>query len=206
MAEAATRVLLACLLPAVALFFWRLGDRDLWSSHEARAAMDAVSLLEPGSGGLPRLHDGRPELQKPPLFYWLVAGVAWLAGGVDGLAVRLPAALSAAGVVAAVVLALALGLRRPVAGLVAGVVLATGIHFPWLARIGRIDMPLTLTVTTAALAFALALRSPRPWPLLLAGYLACAAGVLLKGPIGLALPAAVVTAHLVAEGEWPAAW
>src|SRR5262249_43206113 len=172
MFDTAPRVLLLCLVPAVALFFWRLGDRDLWSSHEARAAMDASSLLEPGSDGLPRLHDGRLELQKPPLYYWLVAGIAWLTGGVDGLAVRLPAA---AGVVAVVTLALALGWRRPVAGLVAGLVLATGIHFPWLARIGRIDMPLTLTVTTAALAFALALRSHRPWPLLLAGYLACAA-------------------------------
>src|SRR5262249_29602824 len=78
MFNTATRVSLLCLLLAVALFFWRLGDRDLWSSHEARAAMDASSLLDPDSDGLPRLHDGRLELQKPPLFYWLIAGFAWL--------------------------------------------------------------------------------------------------------------------------------
>src|SRR5262249_4603345 len=30
------------------LFFHRLGERDLWSSHEARAAMDAQSLLDQG--------------------------------------------------------------------------------------------------------------------------------------------------------------
>ena len=83
------------LLLAVALFFHRLGERDLWSSHEARAAMDAADLLRPDSDGLPRLYDGRPELQKPPLYYWLVAGLGRVAGGVDGLAVRLPSAASA---------------------------------------------------------------------------------------------------------------
>src|SRR5438874_12104760 len=77
------------------LFFCRLADRDLWSSHEARAGMDAQTLLEDG-WGLPRLFDGRPELQKPPLYYWLVAAVARVRGGpVDAWAVRLPAAGSA---------------------------------------------------------------------------------------------------------------
>src|SRR4051812_15670735 len=69
------------------LFFWRLGARDLWSSHEGRAAMNARSVLS-GASWLPHLDDGRAEVQKPPLYYWLVAGVAWLRGGeVDALAV-----------------------------------------------------------------------------------------------------------------------
>src|SRR6266498_5001398 len=60
------------LVLATFLFFYRLGERDLWSSHEARAAQNAQNMLDDGSWGLPRLHDRRPELQKPPLFYWLV--------------------------------------------------------------------------------------------------------------------------------------
>src|SRR5262245_51426139 len=55
------------------LFLHGLGNRDLWNSHEARAAMDARSVLEDGSWPVPRLHDGRLELQKPPLYYWMVA-------------------------------------------------------------------------------------------------------------------------------------
>src|SRR5262249_40865821 len=146
-------LLVALVSLAASLFFYRLGDRDLWSSHEARAAMDAQSLLGPGGGWLPRLHDGRPDFQKPPLYYWLVAGLARLrGGGVDELAVRLPAALSAAGVLLVVGLGLGVGLGRPTAGLLAALVLATGIHFPWLARIGRIDMPLALAVTPAGVA------------------------------------------------------
>src|SRR6516164_3821989 len=76
------------------LFFYRLADRDLWNSHEGRAAQDAQSVLD-GDWALPRQFDGQPELQKPPLYYWLVAAVARLGGGrVGAWAVRLPAAAS----------------------------------------------------------------------------------------------------------------
>src|SRR5262245_10078373 len=93
------RLLLAALaLACVFLFGYRLADRDLWSSHEARAAMDAQALCD---GELvPRLYDGRPEVQKPPLYYYLVAALAQARGGVvDAWAVRLPSALSALGCV-----------------------------------------------------------------------------------------------------------
>ena len=79
-----------------ALLFHHLGDRELWSSHEARAAQEAQRMLDDGDWKLPRLYDDQEDLQKPPLYYWLVAGVAWLRGApVDGWAVRLPSALAA---------------------------------------------------------------------------------------------------------------
>jgi hypothetical protein len=92
--------------------------------------------------------------------------------------------------------------------LVAGTLLATTVHFTWLARIGRIDMPLTLCVSVAVLAFHLARpgETKRPWLLLLVGYLAMAAGILLKGPIGLVLPAAVVGVQRLFEGAVPPPW
>jgi 4-amino-4-deoxy-L-arabinose transferase-like glycosyltransferase len=199
------------------LFFHGLAERDLWSSHEARAAMDAQSVLD-GDRGLPRLFDGQAELQKPPLYYWLVAALAWCGGGEVGpWAVRLPAALAAVGCV--LLLAL-LGRRfgRPRAGLAAAVILATAVHFTWLARIGRIDMPLTLTVAVAVAGFSVcqplqadsSARQPgkadgRKTPLLFA-YLALTAGVLLKGPIGLVLPAAIIGLWLLLEGELPPPW
>jgi 4-amino-4-deoxy-L-arabinose transferase-like glycosyltransferase len=186
------------------LFFHRLADRDLWSSHEARAAMDAESVLE--GDAFPRLFDGREEVQKPPLYYWLVAGIAWATGTpVEALAVRLPAAVSAALTVAA--LGWFIGRKRPLAGWLAAGLLATGIHFTWLARIGRIDMPLAFTVTIASVAFYRATRPDRPSRLLLiVGYLASALGILLKGPIGLVLPLAILTTTLLLEGRWPAFW
>jgi 4-amino-4-deoxy-L-arabinose transferase-like glycosyltransferase len=182
------------------LFFHRLGDRDLWSSHEARAGMDAATALRDHTWGVTRLFDGHLELQKPPLYYWLVAGVAQLCGvPVDAWAVRLPSALSAVGCL----LLMFTWLRargRPVAAVVTVAILATAGQFPWLARIGRIDMPLTLTVATTLGCFHLAgerLREGRrAWPLWLGMYMAMAAGVMLKGPIGVVLPVAVLGVHL----------
>jgi 4-amino-4-deoxy-L-arabinose transferase-like glycosyltransferase len=201
------------------LFFHRLGDRDLWSSHEARAGMDAQTVLDDGAWGLPRLFSGEPELQKPPLYYWLVAVIAFLRGGaVDAWAVRLPATAAAVLCVAGLA-AFGRARGRLLAGLVAGVVLATAVHFTWLARIGRIDMPLTLTVGVAVGAGYLARTRKEysvlstqysvlcpPTILLLLAYLAVAAGVLLKGPIGAVLPAAAVAAHLLIEGALPPPW
>ena len=176
------------------LFFHRLADRDLWSSHEARAGMDAESILR-GDWDMPHRNDGQAELQKPPLYYWLVALTARLRGGpVDAWAVRLPAALSALG---CVVLLAWFGWRigRPGAGLLAAAILATAIHFPWLARIGRIDMPLTFAVSVACVAFysssEFGVRSSgfKTTCTLVVGYVAVAAAILLKGPIGAVLPA-----------------
>jgi 4-amino-4-deoxy-L-arabinose transferase-like glycosyltransferase len=182
------------------LFFYRLADRDLWSSHEARAGMNAQSMLDGGGWGLPHLYDGRPELQKPPLYYWTVAGLAWLRGSdVDAWAVRLPAAGSAFLCVVALAGGVAWGRRRPLAGLLAGVMLASAAHFTWLARIGRIDMPLTLCVTVTIGGLVLAARSRYRFHLQLAGYLALAAGILFKGPIALVLPAAVLLVHTAWE-------
>src|SRR5262249_7700180 len=114
------------LLGALAfLFSYRLADRDLWSSHEGRAAQNAATILREGHWGLPKLFDGHPELQKPPLYYWLVALIAQARGGtVDGWAVRLPAALSALGGVLLVFFLLAWR-GRPLAGVIAALVLAT---------------------------------------------------------------------------------
>src|SRR5947209_3535276 len=187
------------------LFFFGLGDRDLTSSHEARAAQDAQTILTTGEWGLPRLFDGKVELQKPPLYYWLVAALARLHGGpVDAWAVRLPAALAGLGTVLLVGL-LGLGVGRPLAGLLGGTILATSLHFTWLARVGRIDMPLTLTAALALAGFYLGHERLRvangrgAWRWFLASYLAVAVGLLLKGPIAAVLPGVVAAAYLVVE-------
>ena len=207
------------------LFLGRLGHRDLYPSHEARAAQNAQRMLDSGGWGLPVLFDGQADLQKPPGYYWLVAAAGWVNGGrVDAFAARLPAA--AAGL-------LTVGLvwcflrreGRPVAAGVAAVGLATAVHFTAISRTARIDVPLTCAVTAALLGFyglasggreppefvttrgAHAPRSPGYCLLSFLAALAASAGILLKGPIALALigPAAVgwlVVAPRRADGRW----
>lgn len=185
------------------LFFYRLGERDLTSSHEARAAQNAATIINEGQWGLPRLVNQRIELQKPPLYYWTVALLAWLQGGVvDAVAVRLPAALAALATVLCLYL-LCWYRNRPTAGFMAAIFLATFMHFTWLGRVGRIDMPLTLAVCLALGGFYFGTCRRREgglaWPWFLLAYLAVALGILLKGPIAVVLPAVVGGALLLLE-------
>jgi 4-amino-4-deoxy-L-arabinose transferase-like glycosyltransferase len=194
--------LLLALSLAGFLFLYRLGDRDLGSAHEARAAQNAQMILSEGDWGLPRLFNGRVELQKPPLYYWLVAAIAWLRGtAVDAFAVRLPAALAALACLLWVCF-FAHRCGRPRAGLIAAVVLATAVHFTWIGRVGRIDMPLTLTVTVALGSFYLGRQrccesSRGGWGWFLLAYLAIAVGILFKGPIAAVLPLGVAATWIV---------
>ena len=188
------------LVVAVAtfLFLFHLGQRDLISSHEARAAQNAQRMLDDGAFGLPTLFDGQVEVQKPPGYYWLAA----LAGAADGgtmtpFTTRLPAAL--AGVLT--VLALFIYLRGDAAATITALILATAVHFTAIARTARIDLPLTAAVSVGLLSL---LRGCDPsatrrlawWSL--AG-LAAAVAVLLKGPIGLVLMAGAFTVITLVE-------
>jgi 4-amino-4-deoxy-L-arabinose transferase-like glycosyltransferase len=160
--------------------------------------MNAQSMLDEGCWGLPHLFDGRRDLQKPPLYYWLVAATAMVRSGpVDAWTVRFPAALAGLlGVVALFLFGWLLG--RPRAGFIAAVVLATAVHYTWAARVGRIDMPLTLTIGLTLGGYYLARTHGWRAGCWLA-YLATAAGLLLKGPIALVLPAVVIAAHLFTD-------
>ncbi len=186
-------VLTLCLF----LFFFQLGDRSLSSSHEARAAQNAQTILRTGQWLLPALYDRQVELQKPPLYYWLVALLAQVfqRGHVDAWMVRLPAALSG---LSCVLFLYAFCVRqgRPGTGFLAATALATCLHFTWLARVARIDMPLTLAITIALLSFYQGetnRRNPqqKSWPWFFLGYLALGFGLLLKGPIAVVLPLTV---------------
>lgn len=170
------------------LTFHGLGRRELWSSHEGRAAQDAQSLLEGGDWRLPHLIDGRPELQKPPLYYWLTAGMGWLRGGVDEVAVRLPAVLGFILTGAAIGLwLLQQGERR--AAWLSVIILWTMLHFTWMSRVGRIDMPLTAACTWCIVSLLLGQQCSgwKRYSWWLVGYLALAAGLMLKGPIAVVL-------------------
>ncbi len=220
-------------LLCVPLFFYRTGERALWSSHEGRAGQHAQLMLDTGRWGIPKLFFGEADYQKPPLFYWLVAAAAWLRGGiVDAWAVRAPATLSA---LAGVWLTYALGTvmwRRRAVGFVAAVMLASSLRYTWLARVGRIDMPLTLAVGVVLACFWLAYRefskrhrlpnqsSPSScnadvaipsdrqmhcswW--MLPTYVATSIAVMLKGPIGVLLPVIAIICFLALERQpiWP---
>lgn len=197
------------------LFFYHADQRALWSSHEGRAGQHAQLMLDTGQWGMPTLYYGEADYQKPPLYYWMVAGIAAVRGGVvDAWAIRLPAAAAAIFGVW-LIYAVSATLWRPETGVVASLILASNLRYSWLARVGRIDMPLTLIVSIALLSFFLAYRrmatsdpvpqASRTWRWMLPVYLAVAVGVMLKGPVAMALTAIPVGLFLMLERQpiWP---
>ena len=183
------RALLPVLIFSIPLFFVDLGGRDLWASHEARAAQNAQDILEDHSWGLPHLYDGQIEEQKPPAYYWMVALFAEANGEkVNAWCVRLPAALAALGTVL-LVFGWLYCRGRPVEAQLAALILTGANHFTGMARVGRIDMPLTFAVSASL--FLATSNSRSLWRILaLAGTIWL--GVMLKGLLGVALPVAVL--------------
>ena len=93
-------------------------------------------MLDTGEWGLPVLFDGRADLQKPPLYYWMVAAVGWVNGGVvTEWVARFPAALAGLACVL-LVYAFLRAEGRPTAAIVAALALVTANHFTGISRIG----------------------------------------------------------------------
>jgi 4-amino-4-deoxy-L-arabinose transferase-like glycosyltransferase len=86
--------LLAAVALAVSLAAALLGqhDRQLWAPDEAREAGITQAMARSGDYVVPRLN-GRPFLEKPPLFHAAGAAVLDATGSRSPFAVRLPAAL-----------------------------------------------------------------------------------------------------------------
>jgi len=175
----------ALLLLCGALFFYRLGERDLWAPDEPRYAQVAREMIDRSDWIVPHLND-EIYTQKPMMYFWL-AGIASLPfGDVTPLAARLPSALAAT---ATVLLIFFWGSRRLGTGRawIAAAVLATAAQFTWVARFGQMDLVFSAFVLFALVgAFeTLQGRPSRIFPVLF--YAAMAAGTLTKGPVAVLL-------------------
>ena len=74
----------------LALSFVGIFDHDLWPSDEPRVAEIGREFLDEGASlAVPRLN-GKPFLEKPPLYFWCVALSYKVFGGLSASAARLP--------------------------------------------------------------------------------------------------------------------
>ncbi len=164
-------------------------SRPISTGSEAREAAIAKEMAETGSFLSTRLAGGSLH-EKPPFFYAAVASSIRLSGRVSLFSVRFPSVIFSA----FTLLCLA-GIARILfnsrAALFSCVVLATSYLFAVNAHDCLIDVSLTSLVAAALLGFLVASRRagfPR-WGALFG--IAAAGGLLAKGLIGLALPAAI---------------
>jgi 4-amino-4-deoxy-L-arabinose transferase-like glycosyltransferase len=186
----------------LALYLPGLGAEVLRHPLEAKYALVAREMLAGGPLLVPHIY-GEIFPDKPPLYFWAVAGLGWLTGGrVDEVTARLPAvAAGLAGVLLVALLGRALFSAR--AGLLAGAALASSNLYFWYARQGHLDQFLTAFVALAGLGLwrrfdAKTPRAAAGWTAL--AYGAMALGVLSKGLIALAVPLLAGAGYLAAVG------
>ncbi|MEK6718455.1 MAG: glycosyltransferase family 39 protein [candidate division NC10 bacterium] len=194
-----TATLLALLLLSGTLFFVRLGTPGLFDADEPAYAQAAREMLETGDWITPHFN-GRPRFDKPILFYWLIT-LSYRVFGVTEFAVRFWSAL--AGVTLVLLVAWTAGRWfGPPADLWAGLAFATNPLTALLARAAVTDMLLTLFVTVAILAGVEVLEGSRKagrWAMI--GWAAMGLAVLVKGPVGLLIPAMALGGSLLVSRE-----
>ena len=180
------------VLAAAVLLLPSLGDAPI-ERAEIYFLDAARGMVESGDWLVPR-YEGQPFFDKPPLTYWLMAA-SFRAFGFALSAGRLPAVLSALGVVLATLwLGRVLFGRR--AGLLAGAVVTSTLLFLSFGRVAMSDMLLTLWCTLAVAAAAEALAGNAAWTTGRAATVGLCVGLgfLTKGPIAVVVAAAGIAA------------
>ena len=202
------------LAAAGVIFFTNLGATALWDEDEPLYAACAWEMIQRGDWVVPTFN-GELFPEKPPLGYWLmIAGYKMF--GPTEFAARFWSALLAVGT-ALVTYHLGKRLFRLEVGFWAGLIVASSIIFTVSARAATLDSALVFVTTAAMLVFVVgtmakqektgstdpglsAFRFPLSafrFPYALLFYALLALAVLLKGPIGVALPVIAVGLFLL---------
>ncbi len=146
------KILLICCVMLVSALTagWTLSGRPL-NNHECFVSITAREMLQSGDWVWPTCN-GQPRLNKTPLPYWLVAGLAKITGRVDEFTARLPSAIFAVLLTAAILYYVSQWLGLRIAGLSA-LIWATSLSFTRFANNARPDMVLTFFVSFCFLSF-----------------------------------------------------
>jgi len=169
--------------------FFRLGSLPLSGADEPRYARIAQEMQQQGRWITPTL-EGKPWLEKPPLYYWITIPIYAVLGHSETTARLGTAAFALLTVLA--VFWMAARLWSPLAGFLSAVILLTSFGFAGYGRSASMDMLLTacLTVALSVLAVAAARRDLASWKLWPA-YVSLGLAILAKGPVALALAAGI---------------
>ena len=183
-----------------------LAGRPLFNPDEGRYAEIPREMLG-GDWVIPHLN-GLDYIEKPPLQYWATAA-AYRLLGVSEFSARLYTALTALAAIALMGF-LAARLWDSAAGWRAAAVLSGMFMFAVLGQLMTLDMSLTFWMAASLAGFLLAQpagtrtvaagRAERGWMLL--AWVAAALGVLTKGLVAAAIPAAVLVIYSLCSRDF----
>jgi 4-amino-4-deoxy-L-arabinose transferase-like glycosyltransferase len=182
---------------AALLLLARTGTYPLTDPDESRFARTSVEMLREGELILPRF-EGEPRLVKPPLLHWIQMPL-FATFGISGWTARIHAVLAT---LASVFLVGVITRRRfgEEGALWASAVMATTPLVVLLGRIGNLDALLAVHVLAVVGLDLSRPRDPVRGRYWVAGALLGLA-FLVKGPVGVVLPALVVLAGRAATGR-----
>jgi 4-amino-4-deoxy-L-arabinose transferase-like glycosyltransferase len=187
-------IILTCYI----LFIQNLGGVALWDPDEPRQAIMAKEMMDRKDYIHPYLN-GRPYLEKPPLYPWMIIAASELKGTVTEFSSRLPAALSAI-LLVIVTYYLGCSLVNPLTGFFSALILALNYQFLSNARESVMDMTFACFIgLTIFLNYIFISKEKKVYFML--SFIPAALGVLTKGPAGLVLPAMATFFYLISRKE-----
>ncbi len=208
------------------LFILGVGRWDLWNPDEPRYAQVAKEMVERGDWILMHVN-GKTYVDKPPLFFWLIALSSFLWQGFTSFSARFPSGLFGA---LTVLLTFFLGkkLYGSRTGFLSALILVTSFEFAYLSTRANIDATLTFFTTASLLCFIQWYQYNSSHPTLLPQgeregvrgnwvksgdtrnlliygfYIGMALATLTKGPVGFILPLMVSLVYLLVRKDWKA--
>lgn len=190
---------LRILLLTVIFFSIGLGERPYTLPSEARYIAIPMQMLQTGDWLTPHIN-GVPYFEKPPLFYWLQAGVLQLFGTSEFAGRMLTMLMLSATCVLTYAIARLFYTR--LCGLLAATVLATSLMGYGLSRFVTLDVPVALFITACITCFLAAQYSENRTRYYLAMAACSALATLTKGLIGIVIPGMVIGAWIIALRKW----
>ncbi len=181
------------------LFACGLGLRDPWPADEPRFALIARDMVESGEWLFPRV-GGDLYQDKPPFFFWLIAGAYALTGSLR-LSFLLPSLFAGLGTLV-LVYDLTRRLWNRDAGRRAALVLLFTVQFTLQAHLAQIDAVLCFFITLSLYGLLRHLLLGHGWHWYALGGFAAGLGVITKG-VGF-LPFLVLLPYVYARWrKWP---
>ena len=190
-------ILLLLVLLSYPLFFYKLGDRDIWSPDEDEYVQVNREMVLDGHWIYPTAN-GQPYNIKPPLFNWLGSAFAKLNGEVTEHTSRLPSALAAsAGLIILYLMGSKLFGHR--AGLLSALIIGTTPIYIEFGRWIQINMISTVLLTATLGLFYWGYGDERKRaPAYLLMYVPVGLGTLNMGLVNVVMPMIVIGLYLIA--------
>ena len=183
-------LLVLAIIVAFNIFFG-LGSIPLLDPDEPVYAETAREMIQFNDYLSPRIYN-EYWFDKPPMYYWLVAGAIHVFG--DGeFAARFPAALMAFLTVIMLYCSIT-RLFNERAGFWSALVLATSVQFFYLGKAAVTDTTLLFFLTGSLLCY----LHKQYWLM----YVCMALATVTKGPIGIVFPGAIIFLHILCTGQW----